>query len=103
MMKILYISLLFFITSDVIYAQSIDDSFSQKKMRKDLSIFKKIRQEANSGFYTYRTKKQIDSIYNWAENKIEKSSTYREFFNIICQLTDFEGSLNNGTYWSDKQ
>ena len=103
MNKITYLSLFFFIISNISFSQSIDDSFSQKKMQKDLDIFKNIRLKANSGLYKYRTKEQIDSIYNWAENKIEKSSTYREFFNIICQLTDFEGSLHNGTYWSDKQ
>jgi hypothetical protein len=97
MKKILYFSLLFFITSNTIFAQSIDDSFSQKKMRKDLAVFKEIREKVNSGLYKYRTKNQIDSLYNWANNQIDKSSTYRDFYNIISQLTDFEGSLHNDT------
>jgi len=97
MKKTLYFSLLFFITSNTIFAQSIDDSFSQKKMRKDLEVFKKIRTTANSGLYKYRTNQEIDSIYNWADNQIHKSSTYRDFYNIILQLTDFEGSLHNDT------
>jgi hypothetical protein len=75
-------------------------------MKKDLAIFKDIRLKVNSGLYKYRTKQQIDSIYNWAENEIEKSSTYLEFYNIICKLTDFEGSCHNNTnfpskYWKD--
>ena len=104
MNKVTYLSLSFLIISNIIFSQSIDDSFSQKKMRKDLEVFKNIRLKANSGLYKYRTKRQIDSIYNWADEEIKKSSTYLEFYNIICKLTDFEGSLHNDTslpskYW----
>ena len=102
MNKVTYLSLFFFIISNVVLSQSIDDSFSQKRMLKDLEVFKEIRGKANSGLYKYRTKEQIDSIYNWADKEIEKSSTYREFYNIICQLTDFEGSLHNDTYLPKK-
>ena len=71
-------------------------------MQKDLEVFKNIREQANSGLYKYRSKDQIDSIYNWAETEIEQSSTYLDFYNIICQLTDFEGSLHNDTGLPDK-
>ncbi len=66
-------------------------------MHKDLAIFKEIRVKVNSGLYKYRTKAQIDSIYNWADKEIATSSSYREFYNIICQLTNFEGSVHNET------
>ncbi|RXG25515.1 S41 family peptidase [Leeuwenhoekiella marinoflava] len=97
MKKTAYFSLLFVAISNIIFAQSIDDTFSQKKMRKDLEVFKNIRLKANSGLYKYRSEAQIDSIYLWAEKEIDKSSTYLDFYNIICQLTDFEGSLHNDT------
>jgi len=71
-------------------------------MKKDFEIFKEIRLKANSGLYKYRTKEQIDSTYNWAENEINKSSTYLDFYNIICELTDFEGSLHNDTDFPSK-
>lgn len=98
--------ILFLISCVTVLGQSIDDPFSRKKMRKDLEVFKEIRLKANSGLYKYRTEQQIDSIYNWAEKEIEKSSTYLDFYNIICQLTDFEGSLHNDTdfpskYWKN--
>lgn len=102
MKKATYLSLFLLIISNIACSQSIDDSFSQEKMLKDLDIFKNIRLEANSGLYKYRTKQEIDSIYNWAESAIETSSTYRDFYNIICQLTDFEGSLHNDTYLPTK-
>lgn len=97
MKKKKYISFIFIAVSNILFAQSINDTFSQKKMREDLEVFKNIRLKANSGLYKYRTKEQIDSIYHWAENEIEKSSTYLDFYNIICQLTNFEGSLHNDT------
>jgi len=102
MKKAAYFSLLFFIISRTLISQSLDNSFSQKKMRSDLEVFKKIRITTNSGLYKYRTTQEVDSIYNWADNQINKSYTYRDFYNIICQLTDFEGSLHNDTGLPEK-
>ncbi|WP_106794682.1 S41 family peptidase [Aquimarina sp. Aq78] len=81
--------------TSTLFAQSLDEKFSIDKMTKDLQIFKDIRIKANSGLYKYRTKKQIDSIYQWAFKEVKKSKSYRDFYNIIYQLTDFEGSLHN--------
>jgi hypothetical protein len=88
--------------SNALFAQSVDEPFSKKKMHKDFNIFKNIRLTANSGLYKYRSKQEIDSVYNWADKQIDNSSTYREFYNIICQLTDFEGSLHNDTGLPEK-
>ena len=88
---------LYLISSIGIFAQSIDEPFSKERMKKDLVVFKEIRLKANSGLYKYRTIEQIDSIYNWADQHIEKSSTYLDFYNIICRLTDYEGSCHNNT------
>ena len=103
MNKVTYLSLFFFIISNISFSQSIDDSFSRRKMQKDLEIFKNIRLKANSGLYKYRTKGQIDSIYNWAEKEINNLSTYRDFYNLISTLTDYEGSLHNNTFFPEKR
>lgn len=97
MNKSTYVSLFLLIIFQISCSQSIDNSFSQEKMLKDLELFKNIRLEANSGLYKYRTKQEIDSIYSWAKNEIKDSSTYLDFYNVILQLTDFEGSLHNDT------
>ena len=102
MKNILQLILVFFSISPV-FSQSIDDSFSKDKMKKDLEVFKNIRLKANSGLYKHRTEKEIDSIYNWAETEIENSRTYRDFYNIICQLSDFEGSTHNSVTISSKK
>jgi len=64
-------------------------------MKQDFEIFKQISKKANSGLYKYRTKEQIDSIYNWGNLQIEKLLTYRDFYNLISTISNFEGSLHN--------
>jgi hypothetical protein len=64
-------------------------------MKQDFEIFKQISKEANSGLYKYRTEQQIDSIYNWGNLEIEKLFTYRDFYNLISTISNFEGSLHN--------
>ncbi|MFD0862800.1 S41 family peptidase [Sungkyunkwania multivorans] len=71
-------------------------------MKKDLQVFKDIRFKANSGLHKYRSVKEIDSIYKWAEEEIKNLSTYGEFYNLICTLTDFEGSVHNETFLISK-
>jgi C-terminal processing protease CtpA/Prc len=95
MKNIINLFVLISLTTSSLFAQSIDEEFSKIKMKKDFEVFKNIRIKANSGLYKHRTKQEIDSIYNWAEKKIEDSNTYRDFYNIICQLSNFEGSVHN--------
>ncbi|MEM8907576.1 MAG: S41 family peptidase [Bacteroidota bacterium] len=71
-------------------------------MEKDLKLFYDIREAANSGVYKYRTKVEIDSIYRWAYEEIERSTTLGDFYNILCKITDFEGSLHNDTELPEK-
>jgi hypothetical protein len=94
MHKIISIILILLI-SFLANGQSIDEPISHKKIRQDFEIFKQISKEANSGLYKYRTPQSIDSIYNWGNLQIEKIKSYREFYNLICTISDFEGSLHN--------
>lgn len=102
MKKIIYFSFLFFVISNNIFAQSIDDSFSQKKMRQDFETFKQISRKANSGIYKYRTQQEIDSIYNWGYFQIEKLRSHRDFYNLISTISNFEGSLHNDVSFHKK-
>ncbi|MGY6561208.1 MAG: S41 family peptidase [Luteibaculaceae bacterium] len=72
-------------------------------MKQDFEIFKQISKDANSGLYKYRTKQQIDSIYNWGNNQIEKLISYRDFYNLICGISNFEGSVHNDIDLPKKQ
>jgi hypothetical protein len=94
---------LLLITSSIGFGQSIDEPFSKTEMLKDLAVFKEIRQKVNSGLYKYRSQEQIDSIYIWAENEIKNLTTYREFYNLISEVTDYEGSLHNDTSIPNKK
>nr|WP_315034762.1 S41 family peptidase [uncultured Chryseobacterium sp.] len=75
----------------------LNDQFSANQFLEDLHTFRSIREQANSGLYVYRTKKQIDSIYNWAEVEVRNSKSLFDFYKIITKLTDFEGSCHNFT------
>jgi hypothetical protein len=87
--------LLLFTSNQFVFSQH--ETLSTVKLKEDLTVFKQIREKANSGIYKYKTKIQLDSIYQWAELEIQKPLTIIEFYKIICQLTDFEGSLHNNT------
>ena len=96
-MKAILLSIYILLTSTLL-GQTFDSPLSQRKMKKDLEVFKKIRLEANSGLNRYRTKEETDSMFHWAEREILNLKTYGDFYNLINTLTDFEGSLHNGTY-----
>jgi hypothetical protein len=74
-----------------------DKLLSVSQMQQDLRLFRDIRNKANSGLYRYRTRRQIDSIYNWALKNISKPLNTNRFYKIILTLTDFEGSCHNYT------
>ncbi len=80
---------------------SQNEKWPAGKLKKDLTIFREIREKANSGLYKYRTKQQIDSIYSWAFSQIDEPKELIEFYKIILQITDFEGSLHHDTTLPD--
>lgn len=68
---------------------------STKQMHNDLSVFRSIGEKANSGLYRYRTKMEIDSVYSLAYAKTKEPLTTTEFFKVILELSDIEGSCHN--------
>ena len=107
-MKLVFTILFFLSFSVLTLAQSesrtLSDSLaifnrllSPHEMQRDLRVFIDIRADVNSGLYVYRTKEQVDSIYNWAFDKVKDPMSITDFYKVILQLTDFEGSLHNYT------
>ncbi|MFD1603112.1 S41 family peptidase [Flavobacterium artemisiae] len=84
-----------------LFTFSQNEKWPAEKLKQDLTIFKQIREKANSGVYKYRTKKEIDSIYSWAFLEISKPRTLLDFYKIMLKITDFEGSLHNDTTLPD--
>ncbi|HEY9258514.1 S41 family peptidase, partial [Chitinophaga sp.] len=85
-------------------AKQVSDSLSvynpqlpPQEMKEDLQLFLDIRKKANSGLYRYRSQQQIDSIYKWAFREVRQPMSTLDFYKIILQLTDFEGSCHNYT------
>lgn len=67
------------------------------EMKKDLRIFRQIREKANSGLYRYRTKAETDALYAKAYKAIQQPLPLSAFYKILLELTDFEGSCHNST------
>ncbi|PTT41162.1 hypothetical protein DBR28_04620 [Chryseobacterium sp. HMWF028] len=75
----------------------LDGQFSPDQFVEDLRTFRSIREKANSGLYVYRTRKQIDSIYQQAEIEARNSKNIFDFYKVIASVTGFEGSCHNYT------
>lgn len=96
-MKGIFLIILSFFWLGAIAQNTFDDPMARTDMKKDLGLFREIRAAGNSGVYKYRTKNEIDSVYQWAYSAINESNTLGNFYNILCHITDFEGSLHNNT------
>lgn len=83
------------------WAQSADSlsihnrALSPIEMKQDLELFVDIQKKANSGLYRYHSVKQVDSLYKWAFKQAQHPMPKLEFYKIILQLMDFEGSCHN--------
>jgi hypothetical protein len=75
----------------------LDGQFTSEQFVEDLRTFRSIREKANSGLYVYRTKEQIDSIYQKAEADARNSKNIFDFYKVIANVTGFEGSCHNYT------
>ncbi|MDR6466284.1 S41 family peptidase [Chryseobacterium sediminis] len=75
----------------------LNGQFTSDQFIEDLHTFRSIREKANSGLYVYRTRKQIDSIYQQAEEEARNSRNIFDFYKIIAKVTGFEGSCHNYT------
>ncbi|MBS9525806.1 hypothetical protein KI659_17430 [Litoribacter alkaliphilus] len=75
----------------------LNNQLSISEMEEDLQVFIDIRKNVNSGLYIYRTEEEVDSLYRWAFEQIKRPLKTSEFFKIISNLTDFEGSVHNYT------
>jgi len=96
-MKSILLIILSFFWLGAIAQNTFDDLMFKTDMKKDLDMFREMREAANSGVYKYRTKSEIDSIYQWAYEAINQGNTLGHFYNILCYITDFEGSVHNYT------
>lgn len=102
MKYILTITAFFILTNNLFAQEDYEHKIGYTNLKLDLDFFCNIRKKANSGLYKYRTVAQIDSIEKQAYKKLSDETTLREFFNIISELTDFEGSLHNDVSFSQK-
>ncbi|WP_316765349.1 S41 family peptidase [Pedobacter frigiditerrae] len=90
------------LTNSMFAQKSYEAKIGYTRLKSDLDFFCSIRKKANSGLYKYRTVAQIDSAEKAAYKNLSDQTTLREFFNIINELADFEGSVHNDVAFSAK-
>ncbi len=75
----------------------LKDRITSEQFVEDLHTFRTIREKVNSGLYVYRSKKEIDSMYQLAETEAANCKSIFDFYKVIARLTGFEGSCHNYT------
>jgi hypothetical protein len=101
-MRYSLILLLLVLTFIVRGQAAYEKPFEKSKLIEDFQFFSKVRELTNSGLYKYRSKSEIDSIFNWGSSQITDSTSLLDFFQIINVITDFEGSCHNNTQLPEK-
>ncbi|WP_312306111.1 S41 family peptidase [Chryseobacterium sp.] len=75
----------------------LKDQITSGQFVEDLHTFRTIREKVNSGLYVYRSRKEIDSMYQLAEKEAANCKSIFDFYKVIARLTGFEGSCHNYT------
>jgi len=95
--RILFSTFVFLLLTTLRAQQGVDRPLTTAAMLEDLDFFERLRKEENSGLYVYRTPAEIERAYAAARTRVQSLSTVGEFYTLICELTDMEGSVHNGT------
>ncbi len=97
MTKLTIILLVFFDAFSLSGQPEYQKPYGKRFLTADYQFFKQIRQLTNSGLYKYRSTSEIDSIFKWGLNQINDSTSLIDFYKILTEITDFEGSCHNDT------
>ena len=82
-MIIIRVSAYFIILLQIpVFAQT-DSLYSQEHLKEDFRIYRQALEEAHPGLYWYRTKFEMDSIFETASAAVGNSMTEREFFSLM--------------------
>ncbi|WP_347375070.1 S41 family peptidase [Aequorivita sp. Q41] len=80
MKKIVYLSIIFFIISNSIFAQATDDSYSQKKFVEDFDYLITELKLQHQGLYEYVEKNETNAKIDSIRNTLETCQTKLEFY-----------------------
>ena len=82
------------------YAQT-DDIISSDELKEDFSIYRGSLEEAHPGLYWYRTKVEMDSIFDAALTQLDQPTSERAFYTLLSSITARIGCLHTGMRPSD--
>lgn len=86
-MRYLYITLISLtILNKIGIAQEV--LIASESLKKDFQVFKTSLQETHPNIYWYKTKSQMDSLFNSAENRLNRPLSENEFFDLLFGIVD---------------
>jgi hypothetical protein len=91
-MKHIFLSVLFLCCIPVAKAQKNN---TRNELTADLHTFKAILQSAHAGLYKYRSKQQVDSIFEHYGKLINNSTAITAFYKYLSGIMSFIGSLHD--------
>jgi len=71
-----------------------DELVSSDKLQQDFSIYRKSLEEAHPGLYWYRTKAEMDSIFDASFDQLYQPMTERQFYTLLSSTTAKIGCLH---------
>lgn len=72
-----------------------DNRLTKREMQEDFLFLKEVFEQANAGLYHYRTKEELDALFEQSFSQIPENGTYRTLFNLLWSYIDFSGSCHN--------
>ncbi|MEO0554184.1 MAG: S41 family peptidase [Bacteroidota bacterium] len=75
------------------FAQS-DRIISSQELQQDFWVYRKSLEEAHPGLYWYKTKTQMDSIFDSAREQLDQPMSERNFFSLLSWTTARIGCLH---------
>ncbi len=78
--------------------------FSKEKLLEEFDQIRKILESTHPALYDYTSKNDLDSLFNLAENKIDRDLSFREFYNLVSPVIAKIGCGHThlwipGDYW----
>jgi hypothetical protein len=87
--KILLAFILLFAMVTISFAQSVNDSSKKivpELLKQDFAVLKDSLQKLHGGLYRYKTKKQMDQLFESCSAKLEQPMTLLTYYAIVCNI-----------------
>ncbi|MEM1135281.1 MAG: S41 family peptidase [Bacteroidota bacterium] len=86
--------MIIFIFLPIFSSAQTDSLVLKEQLQEDFLVYRKSLEEAHPGLYWYRSKFEMDSIFDEAYKKLDQSMTEKQFFTLLSSVTAKIGCLH---------